>query len=131
MRLVDITGQRFGRLLAVERCAKINGRLAWRCRCDCGDGRARINNSLRTGKTGRVGASARSSPENVKRTQLVPHGRLKHGLRVGNSRPLRVPRVALDVGSASRPLRPVETAELYAARGITAMRAVGDRGVHR
>jgi hypothetical protein len=32
MRLIDITGQRFGRLVAIEYL----GKSRWRCRCDCG-----------------------------------------------------------------------------------------------
>jgi len=32
----DITGQRFGRLVAIERAGWIGREAAWRCRCDCG-----------------------------------------------------------------------------------------------
>ena len=36
MRLVDLTGQRFGRLLALERASSVGGHAMWLCRCDCG-----------------------------------------------------------------------------------------------
>lgn len=121
MRLVDITGQRFGRLLAVEQCAKINGRLAWRCRCDCGDEARVSSNSLRTGKTRSCGCVRQEqSRENVKRTQLVPHGRLKHGLRVGGEQASSEYLAWRSMWERVEGRCPVETAELYAARGITA-----------
>lgn len=35
--LKDITGKRFGRLVAIERAGKTkNGESLWKCRCDCG-----------------------------------------------------------------------------------------------
>ena len=36
-RVVDLTGQRFGRLTAIERVnANAQGNAQWRCICDCG-----------------------------------------------------------------------------------------------
>lgn len=36
-RVIDLTGQRFGRLVVIERDLKTRGTNArWRCRCDCG-----------------------------------------------------------------------------------------------
>lgn len=32
----DITGQRFGRLVAVSRTSSVGGKVLWRCQCDCG-----------------------------------------------------------------------------------------------
>jgi len=32
----DITGQRFGRLIVVERADNVGDTVCWRCRCDCG-----------------------------------------------------------------------------------------------
>lgn len=34
--LKDLTGKRFGKLLVIERAENINGRVAWKCLCDCG-----------------------------------------------------------------------------------------------
>jgi AP2 domain len=36
-RAVDVTGQRFGWLVAVERADVVNKNRRWRCRCDCGN----------------------------------------------------------------------------------------------
>lgn len=36
MKLLDITGRRFGRLLVLDRAPSVGRKLAWRCRCDCG-----------------------------------------------------------------------------------------------
>ena len=35
-KLIDITGQRFGRLLVVERAESLPRGAAWMCKCDCG-----------------------------------------------------------------------------------------------
>lgn len=38
MNAIDITDQRFGRLLAFKQAPKdAHGRLRWHCRCDCGN----------------------------------------------------------------------------------------------
>lgn len=51
-QLVDLTGQRFGRLTVVAR-AKNNSRnqARWLCRCDCGTEFVTASNSLRMGRT--------------------------------------------------------------------------------
>lgn len=46
-RLIDITGQRFGRLLALEHL----GSGLWRCRCDCGNEKKLRGGTLRSGNT--------------------------------------------------------------------------------
>jgi DNA-binding XRE family transcriptional regulator len=54
MQSKDITGQRFGRLVAIERAGKPTGTQTtyrWRCRCDCGKIVTVTLNSLTTGKT--------------------------------------------------------------------------------
>lgn len=35
-RIIDISGQRFGRLVALRFVGRVNGRTLWRCKCDCG-----------------------------------------------------------------------------------------------
>jgi hypothetical protein len=37
LRHEDLTGQRFGRLVAIERADKIKEKIRWRCICDCGN----------------------------------------------------------------------------------------------
>lgn len=54
-QLVDMTGQRFGRLEVLERAMPPEGKKAnyaqWRCRCDCGVIKVINGSNLRTGKS--------------------------------------------------------------------------------
>lgn len=36
-RIVDLTGQRFGKLTVLEKLGTKNGRVVWKCKCDCGN----------------------------------------------------------------------------------------------
>lgn len=36
-RIIDITGQRFGRLLVIEEAGRKNRQVVWKCECDCGN----------------------------------------------------------------------------------------------
>jgi hypothetical protein len=50
-KLIDITGQRFGRYTVLARNGiGANGMAAWLCKCDCGKEKTVIGNTLRTGK---------------------------------------------------------------------------------
>ena len=50
---VDLTGQRFGRLVALERVPTqpyyASGHMWWKCRCDCGQETLVRSNSLKQG----------------------------------------------------------------------------------
>lgn len=50
--LKDITGQRFGKLVAIEPCGREkSGVVRWRCKCDCGNFTEVSGTSLRAGTT--------------------------------------------------------------------------------
>lgn len=50
--LIDITGQRFGRLVVIERAGSNKwGHPTWRCKCDCGNEAVVIGNLLKRGAT--------------------------------------------------------------------------------
>jgi hypothetical protein len=52
MRVIDLTGKRFGRLTVIERASYYkNNQLVWVCRCDCGQLCDRVGNKLKTGDT--------------------------------------------------------------------------------
>lgn len=51
MKKIDLTGQRFGRLVVIREAGRKNGHVAWLCRCDCGN-EVVINGAyLRNGKS--------------------------------------------------------------------------------
>lgn len=49
MKLVDITGQRFGRLAVICRNGLIGNAVAWLCKCDCGNESKHPGIALRSG----------------------------------------------------------------------------------
>lgn len=70
----DITGQRFGRLVAIETAGKANKVITlWRCICDCGNESIVRNHQLTSGKTSSCGC--------IRREQLAARNRknTKHG----------------------------------------------------
>ncbi len=49
---IDLTGQVFGRLTVMSECIiRVNTRIQWECRCDCGNITTVYGNDLRRGKT--------------------------------------------------------------------------------
>lgn len=50
-KLIDLTGQKFGRLTVVERHGVKDGHAAWLCKCDCGNTTVVNGRNLRNGRT--------------------------------------------------------------------------------
>jgi hypothetical protein len=50
-KFIDLTGQRFGRLVVVERAENKGNRVMWLCNCDCGKSKIIQGKSLTTKKT--------------------------------------------------------------------------------
>lgn len=69
-RLLDITGQRFGRLVVIERATKADNRPCWKCRCDCGRTITVQGGSLRSGNTKSCGCFR----QDTSRALLLKHG---------------------------------------------------------
>jgi len=66
---IDITGQRFGRLVAIEYVGKaLPYHRLWRCRCDCGNEVIAYQNNLRRGLTRSCGCLKREVVGNQFRT---------------------------------------------------------------
>ena len=60
MKLIDLTGQRFGRLSVVERAENTKfGAARWLCKCDCGNHTIVIGDELRKGNTSSCGCYAK------------------------------------------------------------------------
>jgi hypothetical protein len=55
-RMVDLTGKRFGRLVAKE-FERVNGKIRWICDCDCGNSNSVSYGNLSSGKTNSCGCS--------------------------------------------------------------------------
>lgn len=49
-KIIDLTGQRFGKLVVIEQAGKIGNHIAWICKCDCGNiTKAISGNNLKKG----------------------------------------------------------------------------------
>lgn len=51
MKLVNLVGERFGRLLVIEKADSLNKHTRWLCQCDCGNKCVVHGTSLKTGNT--------------------------------------------------------------------------------
>lgn len=69
-KIIDLSGQRFGRLVVVGRAENRGERVSWRCRCDCGGTKTVTAKHLRNGRSASCGCL---SPE-VNRARLTKHG---------------------------------------------------------
>lgn len=71
-KLIDLTGQRFGRLTVIERAENgSNGAIRWRCRCNCGKIKTVVGFDLRRGHTQSCGCL---------RTEQLVDRRVIHGI---------------------------------------------------
>ena len=70
----DIAGQRFGRVVAVERSGSADRNSLWICRCDCGNEFVTKGVSLRNGGTQSCGCARAESSAESNRKRLTTHG---------------------------------------------------------
>lgn len=109
MKALDVTGQRFGRLVAIERDRSSGGRhTKWLFRCDCGAHVSIFLDAVRSGRTTSCGCF---------RTELIRARSLTHGHHVGRrtSRTLKSYRHA-----KSRCMNPNDPKyPVYGGRGVT------------
>lgn len=71
MKPVDLSGQKFGKLTAIERCGSQNGDAVWRCMCECGGEKIAKVGNLKVGHTRSCGCLVAESAK-----ERPPH---KHG----------------------------------------------------
>lgn len=64
-RCIDLTGQRFGRLVVVERAQNIGARTAWLCKCQCGNEHIALGGNLRQGNATSCGCYHREIASKV------------------------------------------------------------------
>jgi len=55
MKLLDLAGRRFGRLLVIEQAGVKGTSKQWRCVCDCGNEKVAVSRNLNTGRTASCG----------------------------------------------------------------------------
>ena len=80
---IDLTGQRFGRLLVIREAGRKNGHVAWLCKCDCGN-EVVINGAyLRNGKSQSCGCLVVDlvTERNTLHGYWKSHGRLMTSIR--------------------------------------------------
>ena len=73
-KLIDLTGQRFGKLMILHRLPSINGQTQWQCQCDCGKKKRIQAVHLKTGHTQSCGCSWHEFGK--KRTSWKGHGEI-------------------------------------------------------
>lgn len=87
--VIDLTGERFGRLIVEQRSGTRSGHALWLCICDCGNKSEVISNDLRQKKTSSCGCLRRESAASksaqagaIRGQQMKKHG--KAGTRLYN-----------------------------------------------
>lgn len=65
-KLIDLTGQRFGRLIVVERVANKGKEPAWLCTCDCGRAKVIVGKEMRSGKVKSCGCLHLETKSNLR-----------------------------------------------------------------
>lgn len=73
-KIVDRTGQRFGRLVAIELAGKSSlCHALWLCKCDCGNEKVVLNDSLQSGRTLSCGCYSVDINRELKTTHGLSH----------------------------------------------------------
>ena len=84
-KFIDLTGQRFGRLVVVSRADNSGyGKVMWLCQCDCGSKPVVVAGNLRSGTTQSCGCVHREKLGELNRTHGLSRSRiyyLWHGMR--------------------------------------------------
>lgn len=74
-KAIDLTGQRFGRLVVIGRAGRSEkGQAIWHCRCDCGNDTEILSISLRRGATKSCGCLLRESVRERNIARNTVHG---------------------------------------------------------
>lgn len=75
-KLIDLTGQKFGRLSVVRRFGVRGGHAAWLCKCDCGNHHIAIGRNLTKGLTKSCGCLHKEQLASRSRTHGMSQTRL-------------------------------------------------------
>ena len=77
-RLIDLTNQKFGKLLVLSRAENIGKQVRWNCRCDCGQEVIVYGTNLRRGLTQSCGCYRKEKLKEEKLQNIIgnKYGRL-------------------------------------------------------
>ena len=76
-RMIDLVGQRFGRLVVTERVENSkDGQAKWKCKCDCGNECIAFGNNLRRGHTASCGCYVSENTTRMKTKHGFRHTRI-------------------------------------------------------
>lgn len=75
-RLIDLSGQKFGRLLVLERAENHGRQTYWKCRCDCGNIKEINGSKLKNGHTKSCGCLSKEITSEMSRTHGMSDTRL-------------------------------------------------------
>ena len=73
-KIIDLTGQPFGRLIVIREAYRKNGHVFWLCRCECGAEVVVREDSLRSERTKSCGCLQRERSQNLLREMNTTHG---------------------------------------------------------
>lgn len=118
-RFIDLTGQRFGRLVVLERAEDDkNKNPRWRCRCDCGNETVVLGHHLRTGNTRSCGCFFHEKQSKLMKQLCVERGIKPPGCVTHNSSKTRLYNIWC--GMKKRCYNSASSVyEYYGGRGIT------------
>ena len=85
MKALDLTGQRFGRLTAIEKVGKQGGHIMWLCQCECGNTTIVQGTVLKNGRTKSCGClwdeAIASFNHSERRKETTRKAKSKHGMK--------------------------------------------------
>ena len=71
--VIEMVGEKFGRLLVIEEAGRIDGLAAWLCKCDCGTQKIIRGSSLRKGQSRSCGCLTKEVKE-IRHDNMYPPG---------------------------------------------------------
>lgn len=75
-KFVDLTGLRFGKLKVIRRNGRKGGKIAWLCKCDCGNTHTTISNNITSGVTRSCGCLVREKAIETNKTHGMRYTKL-------------------------------------------------------
>lgn len=76
MKRIDLTGQKFGKLLAIKESGRKGKHIAWLCRCDCGTKKSVLATNLTYGNSKSCGCGQREAAGNMNKSHGFSNTRL-------------------------------------------------------